>query len=434
MTTTVDLLGDRYSGYLYAYPHKTAYRPLDPPQRLESVWAAEAAGPRFLYVHVPFCEMRCGYCNLFTLSRPRGDLVDAWRAALRRQADVVAEQLGKVQVGSLAIGGGTPTMLSPSQLDELLNLIQRLGWTSGTPASVEVSPRTATADRLQVLVDRGIERISIGIESFDDGDLHSLGRPQKNSTAAAALDAIRAAGPTRLNIDLIYGAPGMTERSWIRSLRAALEWTPEELYLYPLYRRPLTPLGRRDIDDDRRPAMYEAARSLLMDAGYEQRSMRLFRRIGTAVPSNDYDCQDDGMIGLGCGARSYTRSLHYSSEYAVGRAATAEIIEAYVGATDADFALVTHGFELDLTEQQRRYIVKSILRVDGLDLDAYSARFGSEATLDHPLLERLMETDHLARHHGVVGPTPLGLAWSDAIGPAFASTTVRAAMDEIEPR
>jgi coproporphyrinogen III oxidase-like Fe-S oxidoreductase len=427
VTVSTPLLGGRYGGYLYAYPHKTAYRRLHPARPLSDVWAAEPPGSRFLYIHVPFCEMRCGYCNLFTRPRPPGELVEAWLRALRRQARIAADAIGSSPIGSFAIGGGTPTMLRLDQLEAVFDVASTMGWSAGTPASVEVSPRTATADRLALLADRGIERVSIGVESFDDDDLRALGRPQRTSTVRSALDHIRAAGVPRLNIDLIYGAPGTTVDTWVRSIETALLWAPEELYLYPLYRRPLTALGADTDtrDDDPRPALYAAARSLLYDRGYEQRSMRMFRRSDVTAPTTDYDCQDDGMVGLGCGARSYTRSLHYSTEYAISRSATDEIIDAYVVATDADHAVARHGVELDAGEQRRRFVVKSILRVDGLDQNAYRGRFGTPVTDDFPVLDALIEQRYLHDDGAVLRPTPLGLAWSDAIGPSFVSRRMR---------
>lgn len=115
---------------------------------------------------------------------------------------------------------------------------------SAVPLSVETSPSTATADRLAVLADRGTTRVSIGVQSFVDAEARAAVRPQHRSEVEAALGRIREAGIPVLNIDLIYGIEGQTEDTWRTSLDAALAWSPEELYLYPLYVRPLTGLGR----------------------------------------------------------------------------------------------------------------------------------------------------------------------------------------------
>ena len=106
------LRGSPYQGYVYAYPHKTAYRPLEPPRPLRDAWAAEPQAGLFLYVHVPFCTMRCGFCNLFTTPTPKASLVALYLEALRRQAEAVREALTEGRFARFAVGGGTPTYLS----------------------------------------------------------------------------------------------------------------------------------------------------------------------------------------------------------------------------------------------------------------------------------------------------------------------------------
>ena len=240
--------GSPYQSYVYGYPHKTAYRPLRPRPRLREIWADEARDVLFCYVHVPFCEVRCGFCNLFTRTGAPADLVTRYLDAVRRQAAVVRDELAeRAEFAQAAIGGGTPTYLAPGELDRLFGVVRdvvgvRLG---AVPLSVETSPDTATGDRLAVLADHGVTRISIGVQSFVDQEARAAVRPQRRSAVDAALDAIRAVGFDTLNIDLIYGIDGQTDASWLESLRAALAWQPEELYLYPLYVRPLTGLSRR---------------------------------------------------------------------------------------------------------------------------------------------------------------------------------------------
>ena len=131
------------------------------------------------------------------------------------------------------------------------------------------------------------------------------------------------------------------------------------------------------------------------------------------------------MVGLGAGARSYTRSVHYSSEYAVGRTGVLEIIRGYLGQDDSEFDRVDYGFELDVKEQQRRYILKSLLRADGLALCDYRNYFGSEARSDFPQLDELLESDLALVVNGTLQLLPAGLDLSDAIGPWFYSDSVK---------
>ncbi|MFC5181617.1 STM4012 family radical SAM protein [Actinomadura harenae] len=421
-----------YQGYVYAYPHKTAYRPLDPAPSLRSVWADEDKSALFLYLHIPFCEMRCGFCNLFTRTGASEDLTDAYLSALERQASAVSDALGGASFATAAFGGGTPTYLTAAELDRLCDIASTLAPLGEVPLGVETSPATATPDRLRVLRDRGTTRISIGVQSFVDAEARAAVRPQKRAEVDAALDAIRDARIPVLNLDLIYGIAGQTAESWRYSLDTALRWKPEEIYLYPLYTRPLTGLFRLGRDwDDHRLALYRQGRDHLLAAGYEQVSMRMFRLPDTSAGGTEYCCQTDGMVGLGCGARSYTSDLHYSFEYAVGATEVRAIIDDYVRADS--FATARVGFRLDDAERRRRHLVQSLLQASGLDRAAYRARFGTDPMDDFPDdLKGFADQDWLDVRPDLLRLTPEGLAHSDAVGPALFSGRVRALMDAYE--
>jgi len=442
------LAGTPYAGYAYAYPHKTAYRPLERPVPLREAWTGEDRSAVFLYIHVPFCEMRCGFCNLFTTANPAAEVEGRYLDALRREAAQAQEAIGPAHVARMAVGGGTPTYLPATALDAVFDLAQELLGADprDISASVETSPQTATPERLQVLHDRGVERISIGVQSFTEEETRAAGRPQRVTDVEMALERIRNAAFPVLNLDLIYGLPGQTEDSWRASLRAALRYAPEELYLYPLYVRPLTGLDRRGARtwDEQRLALYRSGRDFLLEAGYAQLSMRSFRRTpehpNTRTPEHlntrtpEYCCQEDGMIGLGCGARSYTRALHYSQEYAVGARGVREILAEYLQRPAEAFARAEYGFQLDPEEQRRRYAIKSLLRCEGLSLVAYRARFGSEAGEDLPELQELPEHGLARQESGCLCLTEAGLERSDTLGPWLYSEAVRRRSEAFELR
>lgn len=436
--TSLDAVLDatRYQSYVYAYPHKTAYRPLDPPRPLGPLWAGERRDALFLYVHVPFCEQRCGFCNLFTRPVPEAALVDAYLTTLARQTHVVRRALdegGAFAIARAAIGGGTPTLLDAPKLEQVIALLRVMGRGPGVPMSVETSPETALPDRLAVLVGSGADRISIGVQSFVEAECKAVNRPQRTADVHRALRAIRDAGPATLNIDLMYGLPGQTAATWQTSLASALEYRPEEIYLYPLYVRPLTTLGRKGAEatDRDRVALYEHGRDVLRAAGYRQVSLRMFRRDDAAVASSTgpvYCCQDDGMIGLGCGARSYTRAVHYSTEWAVGARGVRGILDRWVQRDDAAFAVADYGFQLDAGEQRRRWLILSLLAGEGLAFAAYRARFGSEPLADFPELAELAPRGLAVDTGAVLTLTPEGLGRADALGPWLYSADVQRRM------
>ncbi|MFE9899401.1 STM4012 family radical SAM protein [Streptomyces achromogenes] len=436
-----------YQSYVYAYPHKTAYGPLSDRPALTALWAGEPKDALSLYLHVPFCEVRCGFCNLFTRIGAPDGLTTAYLDALERQATTVRAALGDsagVRFATAAFGGGTPTFLTAAELTRLCDIAEhRMGADlRAVPLSVEASPATATADRLAVLADRGATRLSLGVQSFVDTEARAAVRPQRRADVEAALTRIRDAAIPVLNIDLIYGIDGQTDTTWLHSLDAALAWHPEELYLYPLYVRPLTGLDRRRPGpdpawDQQRLRLYRLGRDHLLAHGYVQHSMRMFRR-ADAPPQgpDDYACQTDGMIGLGCGARSYTAGLHYSFDYAVGMHQIRAIIDDYVARPAAGFAHAEYGRRMTPDEARRRHLLQSLLQAEGLAVADYRARFGTDPAEDfgaelHRFADRgWLEPDGTRR----LRLTAEGLAHSDAIGPQLFSPAVRAAMAAYESK
>ncbi|MBD0710227.1 MULTISPECIES: STM4012 family radical SAM protein [unclassified Streptomyces] len=440
-----------YRSYVYAYPHKTAYRPLpEPAPSLAALWADEPKDALSLYAHIPFCEVRCGFCNLFTRIGAPDELTTRYLDALDRQAAAVREALGDrdpVRFATAAFGGGTPTFLTAAELERLCDIAeQRTGVDlRAVPLSVETSPSTATADRLGVLAERGATRLSIGVQSFVEAEARAAVRPQHRADVEAALGRIRDTGVPVLNIDLIYGIDGQTERTWRSSLDAALSWRPEELYLYPLYVRPLTGLGRlsaaerraADLEwDAHRLRLYRYGRDHLLARGYEQVSMRMFRRADAPpLGPDDHACQTDGMIGLGCGARSYTSELHYSFDYAVEMREIRSIIDAYT--ETADFSRAVVGRWVDAGEARRRHLLQSLLQAAGMPVAEYEERFGSSPFTDFAgelaRFEALGWLDAQAPE-GLLRLSPEGLAHSDGLGPELFSPAVRAAMAAYEPK
>jgi oxygen-independent coproporphyrinogen-3 oxidase len=443
-----------YQSYVYAYPHKTAYRRLPERPALRGLWARERTDALSLYLHVPFCEVRCGFCNLFTRIGAPGGLTTAYLDALERQAGPVREALGEdARFAAAAFGGGTPTFLTAAELERLCDIAEeRMGADlRAVPLSVEASPSTATADRLAVLAARGTTRLSLGVQSFVDAEARAAVRPQRRSDVEAALGRVREAGIPVLNIDLIYGIEGQTTATWRHSLDAALAWEPEELYLYPLYVRPLTGLGRTPTGsggpdpawDGQRLALYRHGRDHLLAHGYEQVSMRMFRRTGapdtarTAGDAADHACQTDGMVGLGCGARSYTSALHYSFDYAVDMRRIRGIVDDYVSRPAESFARAEVGRRMDADEARRRHLLQSLLQAEGMEVAGYTARFGTPPAEHFPAELAAFAGSGWLDEGAAPGRLRLsaeGLAHSDAVGPALFSPAVRAAMAAYDPR
>ena len=420
--------------YVYGYPSKRAYRPLAAPPTVADVWR-DAPAELNLYAHIPFCSYRCAFCTLFLTTSQTPSLVDDYIDALIRQINMYGELLVDQRVVSIYVGGGTPTTLTPAQFRRFFAAIDR--WFPHRSAEVEFgvegSPDTMTPDRLRVLRQFGVNRISMGIQTLDQDELERIGRPYPLSTVDDAVAAINEAGFDNVNYDLIYGLEGQTEESWLRSLERTLAYQPTTITLYPVVFRPLTVIDRRHRLDEHGFAaaeakyhLYDLSVAALAQRGYRQDSLVRF----TTLDRDGYqqeaaDFSGVPLLGLGAGARSYAERVHYGTDFAVGRKATNEIIAGFVGHDHRPDERLSLGFELDDDEQQRRFIILT-LSLGRLDPLAFSARFpGGDLGLfidefDALLAEGCTSIDGLGRHC----LTAKGFKYSSVIATLFRSPVV----------
>ncbi|BBB69388.1 coproporphyrinogen III oxidase [Undibacterium sp. YM2] len=427
---------NRFQSYLYSYPHKTAYRTFEEKLDLKTLWATEKKHALYLYTHIPFCRMKCSFCNLFTVSHPKEDLVNLYLKKIQLEAEVVRDSLGDFNFAGYAIGGGTPSHLDISQLEQLFTIyIDTLGLDlKNTPGSFEISPDTINDEKLTFLSQHGVQRLSIGIQSFIEAEARSVGRVQPETVMEPLLEKISSYQFPVFNLDLIYGIPGQTVETWLASLQKAVQFQPTEIFLYPLYVRPLTSLFKKHIsiqNQDIRSTLYRIGRDFLQANGYAQDSMRLFRKqVAGLRESSEYSCQEDGMIGLGTNARSYTTDVHYSTEYAVSKPNVAAIIDDYVAKERADFMAASYGIRLSEDDRKRRYLIKSLLKAQGLDAAHYQGIYGTDVYADFPELQALLEMNLAQENAGRMQLQGEGMAYSDLIGHWFISPAVKQKMQE----
>ena len=423
-----------YQGYTYAYPHKMAYRRFEEKRSLHEVWASENTSHLFLYLHVPFCETRCGFCNLFSLARPENELVEAYLSGITRELEAYRSELGKISFSRIAIGGGTPSYLDIRQLERLLKTCRlTTDIHEAPPFSFEINPSTITLEKARLLKEFGVSRISMGVQSFIEEEVQTLQRTQNMHDVCNTIRMLNEIGFFSCNLDLMYGIPGQTRDSWLSSLQTACELDVSEIFLYPLYVRPLTGLGMTDYEwDDLRLELYRIGRDFLQEKGYTQLSMRAFSKRDEPTATPAYCCQEDGMIGIGPGARSYTSTTHYCTDYGVGRARVKEIIKGYSHKNNTSFQHIDHGFLLNRDEQKRRYLLKSILHTQGLVSGEYTQYLNADVLSDFPEIRELIELGYIIQDGERWKLTQPGLELSDVIGPYFSSERVNQLVDEYE--
>jgi putative oxygen-independent coproporphyrinogen III oxidase len=265
-----------------------------------------------LYVHIPFCLTRCGYCD-FNAYAGLGHLAAPYVDALRREARLAAGDWKGVRFATIFFGGGTPTTLSSETIGMLIDSFQaQFDFLPDPEITCEANPDTVDVESLVGLRRAGVTRLSLGVQSFDADVLDSLQRVHSADSARRAYRAARAAGFDNLNLDLIYGAEGETLQSWRRTLGEAVSLRPEHLSCYALTVEPNTMLGRqvaagvtRAPDPDGQADMYELACQVLGTAGYGHYEVSNWALPGRECVHNLGYWEGRPYLGLGAGAHSF---------------------------------------------------------------------------------------------------------------------------------
>src|SRR5262249_27099633 len=268
--------------------------------------------PRAAYVHVPFCAHKCGYCDFASVAGAEA-MADRYLDALEREMAFLG---GPQEVDTIFVGGGTPTRLDARQLDRLLTSIRR--WYRLTPGgewTVEANPGTLDAEKADVLAAGGVNRVSLGAQSFQPALLAALERNHGPDEVPRALDLIRPRFE-RWSFDLIFGVPGSTLADWESDLEAALALGPSHLSCYGLVSEKGTPLWKqwnagqvRAVDEETERGMYAHTIDRLARASLVQYEISNFARPGHESRHNLVYWANDSYFGVGLGAARYVRGV-----------------------------------------------------------------------------------------------------------------------------
>ncbi len=268
--------------------------------------------PTGLYVHVPFCDGRCGYCAFYSVSYEER-LARRWLEAVRREYLLVVEREGAPSFETVYIGGGTPTVLSLPLLEELLEWIrERTGGARVVEWSVEANPGSATFEKLAGMRDAGVTRLSLGVQALQEARLRWLGRRHTVAEAEAAYHAAREAGFRNVGVDLIAGGAYAGRREWRETLSRVVEWGPEHVSVYALTVEEGTALGSNAVwkgegeEEEQRTVqrLHEAA-EILEGAGYCRYEISNYARPGFACRHHVACWRGERYLGLGPSAASH---------------------------------------------------------------------------------------------------------------------------------
>lgn len=340
-----------------------------------------------LYIHVPFCITKCPYCDFYSIDDIH--LTSAWLDAIGKEIFHYVDRFSRFD--TLYLGGGTPTLLSPHQIARLMDYIKKhFNLTSDSELTIEANPNDLTFQKTQFLYDLGFNRISLGVQSFDEKVLKFLKRRHTVVEAIRAIECIRKAGFENLSIDLMYAIPGQTIESWKQILRQAITFMPEHISCYQLTAKKETPLWNlkeKDLiqfpDEAKEEAFFLATTEFLKTNGYLQYEVSNFARDSRYY--SIHNCkywQHLPYLGLGPSAHSFLKNTRWWNYRTVNH---------YVHSLEKGCAPI-EGME-NLTDEQRRLEALSLkFRTNrGLDLSSLRTYQGIDDILAQLVESKLVE-------------------------------------------
>ncbi len=271
-----------------------------------AVFEFSAPPPLSLYIHFPWCVSKCPYCDFNSHALHDDFPENAYVEALLKDLELELPAVWGRTVQTIFMGGGTPSLFSPAAIERLLSGVRaRLALAPGAEITLEANPGTVELERFAGYREAGVNRLSIGVQSFDDNQLRALGRIHAAAQASDAGRAARAAGFDNFNLDLMFGLPQQTSAQAVADLLAAIELQPTHLSWYQLTLEPNTLFHAHPPvlpDDDDRWAMQQAGQGLLLEHGYTQYEVSAFARAGRISQHNLNYWRFGDYLGIGAGA------------------------------------------------------------------------------------------------------------------------------------
>jgi oxygen-independent coproporphyrinogen-3 oxidase len=391
-----------------------------------------------IYIHIPFCERKCTYCN-FNTTDFFSDLAASYTRAVAKEiahrGDLLAESgAGRALVDTIFFGGGTPSIVEADHLAQLMEACrQSFDVADEAEITIEINPATFSRDKLRRWLSAGINRASLGVQSFIDRELVALSRTHTAGDACRAVEALREAGFENISLDLIAGLPEQTAADWELNLRESLRLTPEHLSLYLLEVKEGTQLFaqitrglRPKPDDDLAAEMYRMICEATREAGYEHYEISNFALLNTEAATNvDTSAArspfrakhnmkywtGEPFYGMGCGAHSYD-----------GRARYVNVLktQSYIERVSSTGQAVAERHELSDESHAAEALFMGLRLIEGIDLEEFRARYNLDVARRYGKeLERLSDAGLIELSGERLRLTDAGLLLSNEVFVAF---------------
>ena len=370
-----------------------------------------------LYIHIPFCRSRCSYCD-FATGLYQGELAETYVRAV--VDEIATSQYRGASVDTVYFGGGTPSLLTPVQLELILAAVRRqFNIDSRSEITLEMNPGTVTPDQLRAFRDLGVNRASFGAQTFDDAELAKLGRSHTASDTLKTFHELRAAGFDNVSFDLIAGLPGQTLDGWKRNVERSLELEPEHLSFYLLEVHSGTPLAehiRRGLqpvpDEDLAALMYEWMIERAGEAGYEHYEISNLCKPGFSSRHNTKYWTGAPYYGFGCSSHSFDgHARRWSNQRDVQR---------YVDSIQGGVSPVVEEQELTAADLRAEALFLGMRMMRGVDVREYSELFGVDLRAEHrDELDRFCEAGLVEFDGDLIRLTRNGALMSNEVFAAF---------------
>ncbi|MEX0830278.1 MAG: radical SAM family heme chaperone HemW [Nitrospirales bacterium] len=367
-----------------------------------------------LYFHVPFCVKRCHFCA-FYLVRQEEKRIERFLGALEIELRLYGEQqdLADRGVSTVYFGGGTPTVLSPTQLTSVLTKVaRRFSLTNECEVTVEATPESLTPPYLDALLEAGVTRLSMGIQTFDQEERSRLGLSSTIEEATAGIQLVKSSGLTNFNVDVMYGIPGQSLSSWGQTLRLACEWEPAHLSCYALSLEEGTRFDsafRRGeyvlLEADREREFQLQAIGQLEVFGFSQYEISNWAKPGFQCRHNRRYWQGQDVVGLGPSAQSYVSGSRF------GNVAN---LEQYCRRLEGGELPIHERESLSIIQQERERVAFGLRLLEGVPIDRITKN-----THDHvwaASLASLLEEGYIMQSSDHVALTVKGRQFADSVG------------------
>ena len=320
-----------------------------------------------VYVHIPFCVKKCNYCDFCSYAGLYDEYADAYIERLLSEAEEYKSR-GHLTADTLYFGGGTPSLLSAKRLEKILNSLNRtFGFSPDTEITLEANPGTVDRERLSDYRSLGVNRISVGLQSIHDNELKKLGRIHTHSDFLACYDALRSVGFDNVSVDLMYGIPEQTSRSFSETLDAVSALAPEHISAYGLILEEGTRFfeERENLslpDEDEECEMYRLACDRLSSSGYLHYEISNYAKAGRESRHNLKYWLGEEFVGLGAAAYSYLDGARYGNPRSLSR---------YMSGMPRE-----NTDRLTADDEKFEYAMMRLRLSRGINLKEYEQRFG----------------------------------------------------------